>query len=127
MPEEFVDRAYLDIDGITIECVSITPKDTNELNPVKTMNPLNRSRGWTSGIPDFEYSAVVPLSQDGSRIPWRRYMRERTEFTTTIQYEGSDEAITYTRCRIADVEQGSEEGSRTDTTIEVKALDTADN
>jgi len=126
MPEEYVDRAYLDIDGTTIECTEITPKDSCEVAPVETMNPLNRAIGYTSGIPKYEISATVPLPQGGHAVNFRKAMRDKTEFTTTILYVGG-KSITYLRCRITDVEQGSEQGSRTDTKLTILALDTGDN
>lgn len=126
MPEEFVDRAYLDIDGTTIECTEVTPKDSIDIDSVKTMNPQNRAIGWVSGIPEHEITATVPLRQDGMLIPWRKYLRDKTEFTTTILYVGG-QAVTYMRCRVADVENASEQGSRTDTSITIRGLYSGDN
>lgn len=126
MPDEFVDRAYLDIDGTTLECTEISVKDSIDLEAVKTMNPLNRGVGWMSGIPEYEITCTVPLPLGGHPVNFREIMRDKIEFTIVVLYVGG-KSITYLRCRISDLEQGSEQGGRTDTKLTIKALDTGDN
>ena len=121
----YVDRAYLDLEGTTVYCTSITPRDAESLEAVKTMNPMNRAVGYTSGIPEYELSATVPLPKAGHAVDFYGIKKAGVEFTSTIIYPGGG-SRTYLRCRITEIEQGSEEGSRTDTELSIMALDSFD-
>lgn len=119
---DYADRAYLIIDGTVVECKSITPKGSNNAEPVKTMNRANRAKGFAGGVPDFEISAVVPQPIGGHVVDFDQLMADRTRVSAIIEVEEGPD-LDYSPALITDVEHGAEEGSSLDTTLTMRALD----
>jgi len=122
MSQQFIDRAYLDIEGTVVECSSLTPNGEYGLESVKTMNRANRGRGWTSNVPDFELSAEVPLPHGGHSVDFDKIAREKTEFTATVKYDDGT-GWAYLSCRVSRIEEPSQVDGGTVTNITIGALD----
>jgi hypothetical protein len=122
MSTQYVARAYLEIDGSTIECSDVDTTSENGLAKVNTMNRANRAKGYTDGIPEFGYSATVPVPKEGLPVDLDEVFEEGREFGSTIELEGGRKQI-YTECRISSLSFKASDGERGEYSLEVMSLD----
>jgi len=118
---QYVSRAYLEIDGATIECTDIDTTLENGLDRVMTMNRANRAKGFSDGVPQFGFSGTVPVPVDGLPVDLEAMLIDRTEFGATIELEGGAQKI-YQQARFASVNFKAADGERGEFSIEVMAL-----
>lgn len=122
MADEFVNRAYLVIDGTEIECEDISYRyDEDGADEVKPMNRQNRASGFSGGVMMAELSATVPEPKGGHRIDFDEIMLSKTEFEAAIEYE-DDRVRTFRRCRIRNLEGSNRSGSHGTTTLTIRSL-----
>lgn len=122
MATEFVSRAFLEVNGVTIEAKEASYKVSQEQEIVNTMNPRARGQGYVDGIPTFELTLVVPLPQDGHPVNFDALMLDKTLFDVKFIYDGG-KARQFKDCKIKDLDTPSREGEGTDVTITADALD----
>lgn len=118
----YVTRAYLEIEGATVECSDIEYSSENGLDKVKTMNRANRAKGFTDGVPDYSFSATVPVPREGLPVDLDEVFINRTEFGAVMQLEGGKSRI-FVDCRISSLSLKAADGERAEYSLEVMALD----
>lgn len=119
---DYIDRAYLEIDGRTIDCSSLEESTTDGTAPVPTMNAQNRSKGYTGGVPEYRFTATVPIPEGGLPVNFDRLKRRKTRFGAVILEESGDR-IVFVDCRIADVSRKYAQGEASEYSLECMALD----
>jgi hypothetical protein len=123
MPFEFVDRAYVEIDGAEVsEIKSIDVTPTRDTKVIKTMTRRDRGRGFSKGVPHWELAFEVAIPKAGE-YDWRQAFKDGTELTVVVE-ESSTRRFRYEPCIITEV--GSKyqgEGGDASRSIKMLALD----
>jgi len=70
MGKEYVGTIILTINGVDIECKSLSPDRDWKRKTVPTMNRLQRAQGYTQGVAEFKLSVTAPVQPSGLEIPW---------------------------------------------------------
>jgi len=123
MATQYVDRAFLSVDGADIEAKSINWKGSADGHePVKVMSRENRAKGYTRGPLIFELSIVIPMKQaKGSEVDVEKLFSDETLFTTVVEYRGG-RTRSFTDCMIKEIDVPAEESGITDISITLDAL-----
>lgn len=122
---ELVDRVYVELNGETIDAMSIDEKVTGNKEPKKVMNRKNRAIGHKHGVPDISLSIEFPADHDLS-TKFLKALADNTLFTTTVEAEGEAGTVkttSYLDCEIYEVNKSGKEGDGHSITLEVQALD----
>jgi len=120
---KIVDRAYLEINGKTIDCISIDDSLDTGKEQRSTMNKENRSRSHKHGIPKFNLKVELYNDHNLSIDFWDLAIKN-TEFSAIKEEESPEGSriITYTRCEVYKVDNSTKDGEST-LSIEIGALD----
>lgn len=123
MATQYVDRAFLDFDGIQVAVTNFSDSISANKNRVSPMVRKNRASGYASGVPEISFTCDVPMPEDGFDINFRDALRSETLFTATVEYKGG-QSITYLDCVIDSFENASPNDDTTSASLTVLALDT---
>ena len=118
----YVSRAYLEINGTQVECSDLEYSSENGVDKVKTMNRANRSKGYVDGIPDWSFTATVPVPHEGLPISLDDVFADRIEFDAMIELEGGAQRQ-FSSCRISSLSLKSADGERVEYSLDCMALD----
>jgi hypothetical protein len=122
MAQEYVDRAYLSVDGTEIECEEITYRLSRDgQDTVKTMNRLNRGSGFSGGVVTAELTAQVPEPKGGHAVNFDQLLADGTVFNAVIEYEGGTRRL-FRECRVRDVEGATRQGDKGMATLTIDCL-----
>lgn len=120
---QFVNRAYLVVDGKTVFCEELSYKLAEDgRDIVKTMNPRNRAEGYQGGVITAELTATVPQPHGGFAVDFHKLFLDGTEFAAVIEYDDGARA-SFGQCRIKDPEVSSRQGEKTTLNLTIDSLD----
>jgi len=126
MAFEFVDRAYVEIDGAEVsEIKSIDVTPSRDTKVIKTMTRRNRGRGFSKGVPHWELSFEVAIPSAGE-FGWRQAFKDGTELTVVVE-ESSTRRFRYEPCVITEVGSKYEaEGGDASRSVKMLSIDEAE-
>lgn len=121
---DLVDRAYLELDGETIDCDSIDWEINGNKNPRKAMNKKNRPIGHAHGVPDIKVSCSFAMDLD-LQTKFIKIQNNNDRFTVVVECEsqsGSSETYSFLDCEIYSTKTSAKDGEVT-IDLEIGALD----
>lgn len=119
----YIDRAYLEIDGTVIDCSAIEETTADGVAPVPTMNRENRAKGYSGGVMQYTFTATVPIPEDdGLPVDFYQMKRDKVLFGASI-IEQNGATISFVDCRIGDISRRYAGGEASEFSLECFALD----
>ena len=123
MATDFCDRIFLDIDGTIIPASEISPK--GEMADAKIIHLMTRDEwgsGHTAGNFEGSLDITVPRPKDGLVMDFWAMMKERTLFTSTMEFKGG-KVLSFLDCIINSIDDGGgSPGANVETKLSCKAL-----
>lgn len=121
---DLVDRAYLELDGETIDCDKISWDIKGNKEARKAMNRKNRAIGHKKGVPDFEISATFGMDLD-LETKFTKLLDNNTHFTVVVECEsqgGQTQTFSFLDAVIYDISHSAQDGG-VDIDLSITALD----
>lgn len=119
---EYVNRAFIDIDGTVLEAESVDNSTiVDGFDKVKTMNRDNRARGFQRGVVMYDLTMTIPVPAEGLEIDFDEYVEEGTFFQAFIEYQGGKSKSFYD-CVLSEVKRSSASGTVTKMELTFSAL-----
>lgn len=73
----YVGAVVMEINGRTVDIISIKPKTSTGRKVVKTMNPSGKVRGFADGVTEYSLSLTAAIPFDGTEIDWENISKAK--------------------------------------------------
>lgn len=118
MSVDYVGEAYIEIDGVEYDVLSITATHNTGRKVVKTMNRKRRAKGTCAGIETFDLSITAAIPEN-EKTPWKNFKDAKL---TIIEGEGGKRK-TYRDCFSTEISEKYEAEGEARVDISMTALD----
>jgi len=122
MPNQYVSRAFISLNGVEYEADSATWKATKDRTMKKPMNRQRQARGRTRAVPDFELTMEFSLFANSDLLQFLvAAFKDETEFPAVYELEGGD-TLRFGDVSVNDLDQSNAEGDGATITVTLDAI-----
>lgn len=118
MSIDYVGEAFIEIDGVEYDVVSINVTHNTGRKLVKTMNRKRRAKGTSAGIETWELSVSAAIP-DGEAVPWKNFKDAKL----TLVKGDSGQRSSYLDCFSTEISEKYEADGEARVDISMTALD----
>lgn len=116
----YVGAVVMEINGRTVDIISIKPKTSTGRKVVKTMNPSGKVRGFADGVTEYSLSLTAAIPFDGTEIDWENISKAKI---TIYPVNKEEKRISYLNCFSTECSSAYEVENEARIDIEMIALD----